>query len=517
MATKFLDGEHPLPFNEQFQEAVVGHCLTNLRFFMKCKDKLRSQWFSRNIMLGTIFSQLQRLYEADGSFITSIEEFKNSSFFLELSNDERDKYYHLIAICQLSADNFDLNKIERQLTGFLRISMFKESVEGAARRYKNQGFDEAYVWTKQRINEIQEAEFEDSKDVLPFDHPETWILNQETRRSNAMSTGSEVLDKALGGGLFRKETCAFMAPSNVGKTTAMITVARHAVMQGYDVMFLIHEGDPEEIRIRLLCALMGITQATIFEWVKDREKRKWVNAAAAILKAKLTFVPYIKTGSMYIEDVLTLIRKLNDERKLQKGTQGYDLIIDDYPKKLRSRARSNSREGLHRVELAEIYDEFNHLATELNAHCFVAIQTNRTGLRQNNNTVQNDRLLGMEEIDEAYGVAQNMANIITLNRSPDDRHRNIMRMNIGKSRNNKTDVAINTRTNYDCYLIFGDKNRFTPHWPTDLKNGFLAAYYQENNIKETVDVVDTELMSIEDALSKHQDVGALPAGGKLEA
>lgn len=517
MATKFVEGDYALPFNEQFQEAIVGHCLTNVRFFMKCKDKLRPQWFSRNIMLGTIFSQLCRAYDQDDAFITSIDEFKNVAFFLELKNDERDKYYHLIEVAMLTSKNFELAKIERQLTGFLRISMFKESVEGAARRYKNQGFDEAYEWTKKRINEITEAQFEDNGHILPFDFPETWILNQETRRSNAMSTGSEVLDKALGGGLFRKETCAFMAPSNVGKTTAMITIARHAVMQGYDVLFLVHEGDPEEIRIRLLCSFMGITQATIYEWVKDKEKKKFVNAAAAILKAKLTFVPYIKTGSMYIEDVLNLIRKLNDEKKQQKGGQGFDLIIDDYPKKLKSKARAGSRESMYRTELAEIYDEFNHLATELNVHCFTAIQTNRTGLKQNNNQLQNDRLLGMEEIDEAYGVAQNMANIITLNRGPEDRQRNIMRMNVTKSRNNKTDISVHTRTNFDCYLIFGDKNKFIPSWPTDLSNGFLAAYYQESNIKEDVDIVDNELKQIEDVRSQNDNIGVLPAGGKLEA
>lgn len=516
MADKYLEGEHPLPFNEQFQEAILGHCLTNIRFFMKCKDKIRPQWFSRNIMIGTLFSQLQREYLGSGQFITSIDEFKNGSFFLEVTTEERDKYYHLIAVCQASARNFDLPKIERQLTGFLRVSMFKESVEGAAKRYKNQGFDEAYEWTKKRIREVQEADFEDDKNVLGFENPETWIKTQEERRSNAISTGNRALDDALGGGLFRKETCAFMAPSNVGKTTGMITIARHAVMKSHDVLFLIHEGDPEEIRLRLLCAFMGIKQATLFEWMKSREKKVYVDVAVKILSEKLTYVPYIRTGAMYAEDVVELIRKLNEERRVKHG-KGYDIVIDDYPKKLRLRSKLGNRESLHRVEIAEVYDMFNHLSSEINVHCFLAIQTNRTGLRQNNGKIESQYLLGMEEVDEAFGVAQNLANIITLNRSSEDKGKQIIRLNIPKSRNFKTDIAINSRTNYDCYVIFGDKEFMPSSWPIDIPNGYLASYDQGDNKKESTDTVDLELKAREDIAKDHPDIGVANQTGRIEA
>lgn len=521
---EFAQGNHPLPFNEAFQEAVVGHCLTDSKFFVKCSGRLQPQWFSKNFMLGTLFSQLCILYKHDGIFITSVEEFKNHGFFLEQLPPDREKYYNLIGRCVLSSKNFSVDKIEQELTGFLRVSLFKESVEGAAQRFKAQGFQTAYEWTRERINQISAATFEDDEFIMNFDNPLEYIDKQATRRGSAISTGCSVLDQALGGGLFKKETCAFMAPSNVGKTTGMITIARHAIWQKLDVLFLIHEGDPEEIRFRLLCSFLGVTPQTLFEWTKDNEKRRLINGVAAFINMKLTYVPYIKTGGMFVEDVVELIKKLNTERKIKTG-KGYDIVIDDYPKKLKSRARSGSREGLYRVEAAEIYDSFNHLATELNVHCFVAIQTNRTGLKQNNNKVESSQLLGMEEIDEAFGIAQNLANIITLNRSPEDRQKNILRINVAKSRNHKTDIAINTRTRYDCFLTFGDKNMFDGgakgmKLNTDLEIGYLESDSQDHNTKEATSIIDNQLSGKElkaKEIPQGSNTGVAAINGKLEA
>lgn len=514
-----MSEEKALPFNQEFQEAIIGHCFENASFFSKCRGKLRPQWFTKNLMLGTIFAQLVRVYEAEGSAITSVDEFKNCEFFLEQMPDEREKYYKLIDLCQLSAKNFSIDKITRQLTGFLRVSMFKESVEGAAKRYNSQGFEESYDWTYRKLLEIKDATFEDSKTIMSFDHPEEWIKRQEDRREKAISTGNKLLDAALGGGLFKKEACAIMAPSNVGKTTAFITIARHAISSGHNVLFMIHEGDPEEIRLRILCAFMGISTRTMFDWIDDREKRKIIQAVSKYINSKMTFVPYIKTGGMYVEEVIDLIKKMHEDKKSDTG-QGFSLIINDYPKKLRSRYRGASKEGLYRVEAAEIYDNFNHMAVELDAHCLVAIQTNRTGLKQNNNRIDADHLLGMEEIDEAYGIAQNMPNIITLNRSPQDRAKNILRISVAKSRNSMTDIAINTRTNYNCYLVFGDKEMFDTKglWTNELMGGYLASFHQEDNAKIPTESVDESLLKQEGVIVENTspNVGIMTPGSRLE-
>jgi hypothetical protein len=117
---------------------------------------------------------------------------------------------------------------------------------------------------------------------------------------------------------------------------------------------------------------------------------------------------------------------------------------------------------MYRTELAEVYDVFNHIAINLDVHCFVAIQTNREGMKQNLGKIKSDQLIGMDLVDESYGIAQNMGNIITLNRSPEDKVLNIAKLSITKSRNDITDIAVITRTAYACTLTHGDKEMFTP-------------------------------------------------------
>jgi replicative DNA helicase len=513
-----------LNFSEEFQEAIVGHCIKDFKFFLKCYGKIKATWFTKNILLGSIFDQLCKAYDHYGRHIYSVEEFKNYTFFMEQEESQRQKYYHTIVICEVSSRNFDLAKIERQLTGFLRTAMFKESIEGAAKKYKNQGFDESYDWTLQRLNDIKEATFEDDGYQLSFESPRDWIKQQAARSTDCISTGCKLLDENLGGGLFRKETCAVMAPSNQGKTMFCITIARNAIKQGKSVLFYIHEGDPEEIRFRLLCSFMGIRRSTAFQWIDDPEMSICVNRAAEYISSLLTYVPYIRTGGMFVEDVISDMKSRQEERVAKYGS-GYDIIIDDYPKKLRSRFRSSSKEGLYRNEVSEVYDNFNHLAVEINTHCFLAVQTNRTGLKINNDKMDGkSQLLGMEEIDEAFGIAQNMANIITLNRSPVDKKLHILRLNIPKSRNGETDIVVNTRTNYSCFALFGDKDMFDFNtWTPEIHNRFLASYIPDTNEKiasETIDLILNEkegkINISNSAVNESLNIGRAVIGTKLE-
>ena len=436
----------------------------------------------------------------DKQFIQSIEEFKQEEYFQELGQKEQIECFNTIDRCEGRTRQFSLKRLEKELTGFLRTSMFRESIEESARKYKVNGLEDAYTWTLQKLNEIKQATFIDDKTILSFDNPELWIKQHELRRSDAISTGCKNLDVALGGGLFRKETCAILAPSNAGKTTTLITISRNAIINGKKVLFLIHEGRPEEIRMRILASVLCIPTGWIGEWINDY-RRKYIKAASDVINRYLKLVPHIKTGAMFVEDVVDLIKRIQED-EIELTGSGFDLIVDDYPKKLKSRLRSGTKEGLYRVETAEIYDTFNHLATELDAHCLVAAQTNRTGLKINSGKIESDKLLSMEEMDESFGIVQNMANIITLNRGPEDRKSNILRLNISKSRNSETEVAVITRTDFACVLTFADQDVIKGDHQKHLKYGFLASYYQEDNSRLQTSDINNKLMQIEDPDTK---------------
>lgn len=494
--------EHPLPFTESFQEAIIGYCITDVNFFMKCYEKIRPQWFTRNAMLADIFEQLSKSYKNNGKFIASIEEFMNEDFFLELSSEDKNKYYNLLQRCIFtrSGKEFDLEKLKKQLTGFLRASKFKESVEGAAKRYRSTNFDETYAWTKQKINEIQDASFEDEIFKVSFANPTVWLKQEKDKSDNGITTGCRALDEALGGGLFKKETCAVMAPSNIGKTTLMTTIVSHLIRTQQKVMFVVHEDNEEKIRLKILLAFLGISKKTLFtEWVTDSKKIEIIEAASKQIEKYLTYVHWCKPGKMYIEDVAQLITKANQEEISRTG-RGFDVIVDDYPKKLKSREMKSKE---FRIELAYVYDQFNVIAADLNVHCFVALQTNRDGAKQNSGKNETDILLSMENVDESYAAAQNMGNIIALNRTPEDKKAGLLRYSIAKSRNEATDITVITETNYGCSLTHGDKGMFETGgaYVPDIPDG-LFSYIQRDNSKIPTDVLVANIDKLKKELVK---------------
>lgn len=336
--------------------------------------------------------------------------------------------------------------------------------------------------------------------VERFSDPQKWLAEEVERRGAAISTGSKVLDEALGGGLFRQDNSAIMAPSNTGKTSVLLTIARHAIYKQHNVILITHEGRPALIKTQMLAAFLGVSRRVLMsEWVGNPEKSETIRRTAELIDKYLTFIPYNKSGKMFVEDVVEEIRQRHIEKKAKTG-KGFDLIIDDYPKKLKYKYRSGNKDGLYRVEVAEIYDQFVQLAIELDAHCLMAVQTNRAGLKLNNGKESSEFLLGMEEIDEAFGIAQNLGNIITLNRGPEDKKLGILRYNVAKSRNNMTDISINTRTDYSIPLTHGDAEYFkgvSTH--TTVPKKFLASYSQpDNKMLKSADI-DSELRRIEDS------------------
>ena len=482
--------------NDKEQEALLGHCITDYKFFLKCKGKIKSNWFSGDGEKAFIFDVLVEIYNRDGFFIKSVDEFKADDIFRYRSQGSKVIKSGIIDRCIFSSGEFDAARIRRKLTGWMRVSLFKLSTDGAVRLYNSKGFESAFTWTQEHIKQIQSASFEEIVNTLPFEDAATWLKKDQEVNSKKISTGSMTLDHALGGGLFKGETCAILAPSNSGKSTFMMTLVRHLVFQKRHTLFMIHEGDARTLRRRILCAYMGINNATLYDMLSSKHGVELINIAGKDIDKYLQFVPYIKAGGMYCEDVIELVKELNQERISKHGT-GFDVFINDYPKKLKMKATAGSKNEIYRASLADVYDQFNFLASELDLHCFVAIQVNREGAKDNSGKNDSKTLLAMENVDESYGITQNMANIISLNRGPDDKKLNICRLNITKSRNGETDIVVNTRTNYACGLVYGDKENFDfgKAWKMDIK--YLTSRVQPDNkrydaqvILETLDRID---------------------------
>lgn len=469
-----------LPFDQKKQAAVLWYLITDRVFYEHARHRIKAEWFG-DLTTGKVCGALMKFHDKNGRQPKSTDEFCSSDSFMVEEAPVRQGMLTMVAYAREAADAFGLDVLKTELTEWLQAYIYKDGVETATHHFRQSRFHEAYQIITERVRLINETRFDDDFEYS-FDNLADGMMVAEERVKDGCTFGLRLVDDALHpkgvadrGGLFRKDTTCIMAPVNIGKTTTMANVVAANINLGRRVLLLIHEGEPSDIRDKILQRLFGMTKDELWSLRLTDVGRELLTGWERLLKERLTFVPYIK-AQMTIEDVIPVIRRKCEEAAVQG--RPYELLADDYPALLDSdRARSSRMEERARIEY--IYLTFTQLANELNLHCLVNIQVNRTGSQANRHE---DRLLGMEDVAESWGAMAKVTNVITLNRSPNDMVLNRCTYHIVKSRSGATGKAIVANTDFDRGTSHSDALGGAWYWyrgkliDSNELTGYLAKY-----------------------------------------
>ena len=177
------------------------------------------------------------------------------------------------------------------------------------------------------------------------------------------------------------------------------------------------------------------------------EESKEMQIAAPLLSEYLTYIPWVKSGSMYVEDVVDMIKEKNTYIKSKNNGKGFDLVIDDYPGKLASRATGKNQAD-HAIK-THIYDQFVTLAIEEQFHMIVPLQSNRGGYKKAKELKSGSSLIDQSDVADAYNIVQRASNVITINSSKLDKEKQVVRYLIDKSRSSQTGKIFVSSTAFD--------------------------------------------------------------------
>jgi hypothetical protein len=458
------DTERALPFSLVKQDAILGYLLIDQKFFMLARSLIKPAWFADH-HAGKIFLAKTKFY-TEYNRVPSVEEMKESS---DIAYDDpaiKGKLLGKINSAIRETSNFGLDVLSHELTKWMRATIFYSENDKATQAFNSGDFDRAYGVMDESLKRIKEANFEKDREesFLNYDQDLQQALLE---RGRALTFGISIMDNLLlprtdiesltagNGSLLPGDTTVIVAPTNSGKTTSMLTTAVANARRGKSVLLMTHEGRSSDIKMKLLCCALGISQTAIFGKMSGTpEERKGLERAAWMLESQITYVPYNKAG-LTVEEVEPIIRRKQDERAAKNSGNGYDLLVSDYPAKLFTKIGSEGKISKRTMDEI-VYGYYIQYALEYGFHSLLAIQTNREGSRINKGQ-REPRLLTGEDVHESYGPIQEATNVITINRDPVAKARNRLTYYVDKSRSSETGFAVVCRTDFASGTTHSDK------------------------------------------------------------
>jgi hypothetical protein len=463
--TQAIDVNEPLPFSDLKQKAVMGYLLEDNHFFLTAWSKVKDAWFTDPLLADIWKARVayQNFYKQKPN---SLNEFMGSNFFLVHDNAYRNALFQQIHLCVNAAREFSLIALRNEMTLWLQSRIFKQWLETASKNYNAAQFDppkmaQAFADIHSCDRQLYEATFEEGTEVLFNDLANrSFDAKREADMDTALTFGCRPIDERIltgarnGCGLLRGDNTVILAPTNQGKSSCLITVARHNLMRRQSILYLTHEDHPDNIKDKIYRSVLGVTREERMAMALTDEGVKKLMNCEWILKKYFTYLPMNKPG-LTVEEVYAAAQIAHDKRKAATG-KGYDLIIDDYPAKLTTeRASKGNMQKRHIDEV--IYGYFTSMALAFNAHVLTAIQTNREGAKTNKHRGGGGRrLLAMEDVSESYGAMMTASNVITLNRDEHAEQNNRLTYHLAKTRSNNGNWSVVTRTRYDLCLLHGE-------------------------------------------------------------
>lgn len=436
-----------LPFEKNKQLGMLGHLLTDDQFFSHCIDKILPSWF--------VDPYAQKVFGARCQFYKqfnrcpSADELRNLPKFLSEEQGEVNKIFSTINFALAQAQSFGLDALSVELTIWMHSQTFSNAMKQSVRLFNARKPSEAYLIMDDAMRTISTTTFSDDKEER-FDSYVSDIEKSKADYDNALTFGVDIFDrlltpKAARGCLLPGDTSVILAPTNVGKTTSMITAICHNLRRRKKILFITHEGRPADIKEKIWCCLLGCNANELMDKYKTPEGRHNIGISMRYIRDNLTYLPLNKAG-MAVEDVTAIIRKRQDDLASRNGGKGYDMLVCDYPAKLTT--TQNKAGNLQKRNADEIiYNYFVQLGLECKFHVLCAIQTNREGSKVNKRQGV-DRLLTMEDVQESWGPMTSATNVWTINRGPRDKIANRLIYHIDKSRSSEVGWAIVCKTDF---------------------------------------------------------------------
>ena len=386
-------------YGQSYQSKVVASLITDVKFLEQVNEITKPAFFESQANQW-IVDEVQNYFN-EFRAVPTMEVFKIKVGSIEdkaLKQTVVEQLKHVY----LQIDANDIPYVKKEYLTFAKNQKVKDALLKSVDLLKAGNYDRI-------IETMMAASKVGVESDLGLDYIDEFELIMEDVKRNSVSTGWEVIDELMDGGLGPGELGVVMAPSGIGKSWFLSKIACSALQKGKNVLHYSLELSESYVGQRYTTILTGI-QTSEHKERKDEIIRKIKGTPGRV---RIKYYPpqfaSSKTLAAHIE-------------KLKQIGFAPDLIIIDYADLLKS---GSNRDGLY-AELGGIYEELRGLSGEHQIPIWTATQTNRAAI--------DHEVIQADSVGDSYKKVQTADFIMSVSRKTKDKLSNTGRIHIVKNR-----------------------------------------------------------------------------------
>ena len=387
-------------YGQSYQSKVVASLITDVKFLEQVTEITKPAFFESQANQW-IIQEVQDYFD-EFRAIPTMEVFKIKVGSVEDKALKQTVIEQLKNVyTQVGAD--DLAYVKKEYLTFCKNQKVKDALLKSVDLLKAGNYDKI-------IDTMMAASKVGVESDLGLDYIENFESILEDVKRDSCSTGWDVIDELMDGGLGPGELGVVMAPSGIGKTWFLSKIACSALQNGLDVLHYTLELSESYVGQRYTTILTNVGTADQ-KMRKDEIIRKIKQVPGRV---RIKYYPPQFASAKTIAAHVEKVRQIGFNPKL---------IIIDYADLLKS--GNGNRDGLY-AELGGIYEELRGLSGETQIPIWTATQTNRAAI--------DHEVIGADSVGDSYKKVQTADFIMSVSRKTKDKLSNTGRIHIVKNR-----------------------------------------------------------------------------------
>ena len=398
-----------------FQVKAIAAMFQDRSFLQQIVDIILPEYFESDANIWILDVVIEHFYEYKTPPTKDVLKVK----LTELSDDGQEGVLKAAILEQLKEvfrfmESEDLQFVKQEILKFCKNQELKRAIEDSVSLLASGKYEEI----KTKIDTAMKAGADTD---IGLDYKKDVAIRYNEAARDTITTGWDVIDDLMDGGLAQGELGVVMAPAGIGKSWMLINIGANALRAGKTVVHYTLELNQDYVGQRYDSVVTGIAAQNLKHHQDDIQDKMDKLPGELIIR-------YFPTKSVGVMGL-----KAHLEKTIMLGTHP-DLVIVDYGDLLKINTKKDKHEALE-----ELYEELRGMAGEYEIPVWTASQAGRSALEED--------IIEADKIASSYGKVMVADFLMSLSRKIEDKLSGTGRGHVIKNRFGPDGITLPSKIN----------------------------------------------------------------------